>query len=146
MKTIIRKEDKEQLINSIDFTESEYNKMDTNATFDEFIDQIISDCDESGGTLEDAVFIGNDAFSNLKEKKTYKIFASGGFHNSKETYVIVSQKAYNAFDDVERGLISSSEWIENYLSDNQKKRLENHFCGIKGCTCGSYTRADFYKK
>ena len=81
MKTIIRKEDKEQLINSIDFTESEYNKKDTNATFDEFVDQIISDCDESGGTLEDAVFISNDAFSQLKEKKTYKIFASGGFHN-----------------------------------------------------------------
>ena len=68
MKTIIRKEDKEQLIDSIDFTESDYNEKDANATFDEFIEQVISDCRDNNGTIEDAVFEANDAFSQLKEK------------------------------------------------------------------------------
>lgn len=76
----------------------------------------------------------------------YKIFISGGFHNSSETHVNVSKEAYDAFDDVVNGKMSEVGWCERWLTNNQEKRLWNHFCGIKGCTCGSYIRANFYKK
>ena len=57
---------KQELIDSIDFTESDYNEKDANATFDEFIEQVISDCRDNNGSFEDAVFNANDAFNNLK--------------------------------------------------------------------------------
>lgn len=75
-----------------------------------------------------------------------RIYFKGGFHNSSETYVEVSDKAYDAFDDVADGKEGLTEWVNNYLTESQEKRLDNHFCGIKGCTCGSYARAEAYKK
>lgn len=68
---------------------------------------------------------------------------SGGFHNAPTITLRVSDSAYNAIKDVENGNITISEWVQRYLSENQEKRLDNHFCGIDGCTCGSYCRAEF---
>lgn len=59
-----------QLIDSINFTEDEYNKSaegsNANASFNEFIKSIMDACKECNGTLEDAVFIAEDAFEKIK--------------------------------------------------------------------------------
>lgn len=72
--------------------------------------------------------------------KTFRIAFRGGFHNSPETFVKVNEQAYNAIDEMSIG-----EWAEYYLTPSQQRRLENHFCGIGGCTCGSYARAEYEK-
>lgn len=59
----------------------------------------------------------------------------GGFHNSPEIIINVSD---NAVEDWK----NEKSNFQEILSDYQRKRLENHFCGIKGCTCGSYMRAE----
>lgn len=59
---------KTDLINSIDFTEDEYNEKVSGEdfeTFDKFIDKIISSTEENSGTLEDAIFMADDAFKQL---------------------------------------------------------------------------------
>lgn len=60
---------REDIIDMIDFSEEEYNERvagkDDVATFDEFIDNIINIVKENNGTIEDAVFIANDAYRNL---------------------------------------------------------------------------------
>jgi hypothetical protein len=63
-----------------------------------------------------------------------KLTLSGGFHNSPETTIQVSDKDYEAYK-------SGSVALYEILSPAQDKRLRKHFCGIAGCTCGSYTRA-----
>ena len=59
----------DELIDSIDFTEDEYNErvegMDGVATFNDFLANIISSVKDNNGSLEDAVFIANDAFAKL---------------------------------------------------------------------------------
>lgn len=65
----------------------------------------------------------------------------GGFHNSEEIRINVSDKAYEALSIVKSGDMSIREWADMYLSVYQEKKLDNHFCGIKGCQCGSYERA-----
>jgi hypothetical protein len=59
----------------------------------------------------------------------------GGFHNSPEIIINVSD---NAAEDWK----NEKSNFQEILSEYQRKRLENHFCGIKGCTCGSYMRAE----
>lgn len=60
---------REDIIDMIDFSEEEYNEKvagkDDVATFDEFIDSIINIVKENNGTIEDAVFIANDAYRQL---------------------------------------------------------------------------------
>lgn len=60
---------REDIIDMIDFSEEEYNERVTGkddvATFDEFIDNVINIVKENNGTIEDAVFIANDAYRNL---------------------------------------------------------------------------------
>ena len=60
---------REDIIDMIDFSEEEYNERVTGkddvATFDEFIDSIINIAKENDGTIEDAVFIANDAYRKL---------------------------------------------------------------------------------
>ena len=60
---------KEQVINALDFTEKEYCKKAQGhngySSFDEFIKGILSSCEECNGSLEDAVFIANDAYEKL---------------------------------------------------------------------------------
>lgn len=57
-----------ELIDNIVFTEEEYNirtRGEDCASFDEFIDAILMFVKESGGGLEDAVDMANDAFLGL---------------------------------------------------------------------------------
>lgn len=60
---------REDVIDMIDFSKEEYNEKvagkDDVATFDEFIDSIINIAKENNGTIEDAVFIANDAYRHL---------------------------------------------------------------------------------
>jgi len=63
------------------------------------------------------------------------IVLSGGFHNSPEIKIRVDNTSYRNYA---LGYIEFDDMLTNY----QRKRLERHFCGIKGCTCGSYRRAN----
>ena len=63
------------------------------------------------------------------------ITLSGGFHNSPAINFRISESAYNA-------LKSGEAQLYEVLSPNQLKRADNHFCGIKGCTCGGCMRAE----
>lgn len=60
---------KDDIIAQIDFTEDEYNvksrKGEGFATFDEFITSILNTMIEQKGTIADAVFVANDAYSLL---------------------------------------------------------------------------------
>ena len=63
---------KDQLINTLHFDESDYNKAiegsDESATFDEFIQNIMDSCKECNGTLLDAIFLADNAFEGLGKK------------------------------------------------------------------------------
>ena len=59
---------KTELIENIGFTEEEYNARTLGedvASFDEFINAIVAFVEESGGSLEDAVDMANDAYFQL---------------------------------------------------------------------------------
>lgn len=58
----------------------------------------------------------------------------GGFHNVGPARVRVTEEQYN---DLKEGFYSLSE----ILSSNQMMRLNRHFCGVQGCTCGGVLRA-----
>ena len=66
--------------------------------------------------------------------KTTKITFFGGFHNSSAATIRVSNETAN---DIREGFCSLSECLTSY----QLRRLNRHFCGIKGCTCGGVMRA-----
>ena len=54
---------KTELIESLDFTEEDYNEKiagEDVASFNEFIDAIIVFVEQNGGTLEDAIIMAND--------------------------------------------------------------------------------------
>ena len=70
--------------------------------------------------------------------KLYRVVLSGGYHNADGITVKVPYS--KAMDGVtnDREII---DYLNNVISDGQRKRLERHFCGIQGCTCGSWTRA-----
>lgn len=59
----------------------------------------------------------------------------GGFHNSGAIRVRVNDKQYEALKE-------GFEPLYDILSNHQFKRLNRHFCGIKGCMCGGAMRAD----
>lgn len=60
---------KDDIIAQIDFTEDEYNVKSREgegfATFDEFITSILNTMIEQKGSIADAVFVANDAYSLL---------------------------------------------------------------------------------
>lgn len=62
---------------------------------------------------------------------------SGGFHNSDAIRVRIA-------DEV--GPIGRWSDLERWLSLSQIARLERHFCGIAGCTCGGPRRAELLQK
>jgi hypothetical protein len=70
--------------------------------------------------------------------KLYRVVLSRGYHNADNITVKVPYS--KAMDGVtnDREII---DCLNNVISDGQRKRLEQHFCGIQGCTCGSWTRA-----
>lgn len=53
----------------------------------------------------------------------------GGFHNCGAIRVRVSDEQYNE-------IANATDTWDNILSEGQMKRLERHFCGIRGCCCG----------
>ena len=57
----------EELIAAISFTAEDYNAVADSecASFELFVEGIIAMTEEQGGTLEDAIFIAEDAFSQL---------------------------------------------------------------------------------
>ena len=69
---------------------------------------------------------------------------SGGFHNSKaiSLYMNFSNEALCDYADCN---ISAKTLIDENLTPYQRKRLERHFCGINGCMCGHWHRADINK-
>ena len=59
---------KTELIESLDFTEEDYNEKiagEDVASFNEFIDAIIVFVEQNGGTLEDAIIMANDTYYQL---------------------------------------------------------------------------------
>ena len=59
---------KTELIESLDFTEDDYNEKiagENVASFNEFIDAIIVFVEQNGGTLEDAIIMANDTYYQL---------------------------------------------------------------------------------
>ena len=59
---------KTELIESLDFTEENYNEKiacENVASFNEFIDAIIVFVEQNGGTLEDAIIMANDTYYQL---------------------------------------------------------------------------------
>ncbi len=59
---------KTDLIENLDFTEEDYNEKTAGediASFNEFIDAVIAFVEQSGGTLEDAIILANDAYYQL---------------------------------------------------------------------------------
>lgn len=58
---------------------------------------------------------------------------TGGFHNSSPMRLRFNHTQYQ--------LLSDGYPLAEILTRTQERRLDNHFCGIKGCLCGSYSRA-----
>lgn len=58
----------------------------------------------------------------------------GGFHNCGAIRVRVSEQQGS---DIAEGFYP----LDEILSEGQMKRLNRHFCGVKGCTCGGVIRA-----
>ena len=111
---------KNQLINSLSFTEDEYNKVVTDcddyATFTEFIQKLMDSCKECEGTLQDAIFVADDSFESLG-KKIYDVrFNSDDSSNSEgwnETYGYCKNYIegnngtnYSYFEDYKGGIVS----------------------------------------
>ena len=70
--------------------------------------------------------------------KTCGVTLSGGFHDVDGITVRVPCSEAMVGVTNNREII---DYLNNVISDGQRKRLERHFCGIQGCTCGSWTRA-----
>lgn len=72
--------------------------------------------------------------NNLKRHtimKKVKLTLHGGFHNVDPINVHISARDYATLADV--------------LSDTQLARVNRHFCGVEGCTCGGILRASWTK-
>lgn len=73
-----------------------------------------------------------------KPVKTVKIALFGGFHQSAAINAIIKE---SDLEDLKSGNIG----IEDALSSAQLERLDRHFCGVEGCSCGGVRRASWYK-
>ena len=61
---------------------------------------------------------------------------SGGFHRSGRIRVRLLTDLWGLRpEDIPAAL-------DHWLSPYQRRRLERHFCGIPGCACGSWHRAE----
>ena len=75
--------------------------------------------------------------------KKIKLF--GGYHNVEKISIEVSDENFGIlkkeYDNKPYDqCIIKGEDLDGFLSDGQRRRLDKHFCGIGGCTCGSYYR------
>lgn len=66
--------------------------------------------------------------------KKVKLELEGGFHGAAPIKVTISHLAVDS-----KGHVDLS-----YLSPRQMTTLEKHFCGIKDCSCFSYTVAKIF--
>lgn len=62
-----------------------------------------------------------------------KVTFYGGFHNSSAISARLTDTQYNTLKEGVTGL-------REILTESQQKRLDKHFCGIKGCMCGGISR------
>lgn len=67
--------------------------------------------------------------------KTTKLEFSGGFHNS--TPIRIRLPRARALDIIN----GEYDCLQEAISEYQYKKLDRHFCGIEGCTCGGVMRA-----
>lgn len=67
--------------------------------------------------------------------KTTKITLFGGFHNASAITIRVSNETAK---DIHEGFHPLFDCLTSY----QLRRLNRHFCGVRGCTCGGVIRAD----
>lgn len=65
-----------------------------------------------------------------------KVSFWGGFHKSESINIRVNDAQAK---EIEEGYYPLDEILSNY----QLRRLDRHFCGVAGCTCGGVRRADF---
>lgn len=79
--------------------------------------------------------------------KTIKL--RGGFHNCPPISLKVSEQAYQ--EAVDSGYFSPESsgsvvgWADAYLTEYQLKKIDKHFCGIKGCLCGGIARGVYFE-
>ena len=122
---------KDQLISSLSFDETDYNKAtegsSENATFDEFIDKIMDSCRECNGTLLDATFIADDAFEKLG-KKVFNVYFNDDDSSNSE------------------GWSETYGYCKNYINATNGTN-EGYFADYKGGTVSIYnteTEEDVY--
>lgn len=63
-----------------------------------------------------------------------KVRLSGGFHNAQETMLVLKGERWEGE--------SIHDAIARLASEGQLFRITRHFCGVSGCTCGSWCRAE----
>lgn len=68
----------------------------------------------------------------------------GGFHNQ-EAIAVVIKAPEKAIEMAQKGVYLKG-LILDYASEGQLKKLDEHFCGIKDCRCGSWLRARVWIK
>lgn len=61
--------------------------------------------------------------------KKIKLTLHGGFHNADAVNVHISARDYECLRD-------HVATLADVLSDSQLARMNRHFCGVEGCTCG----------
>jgi len=75
----------------------------------------------------------------MNKKNTVIVEFYGGFHNSGSIGTVVP--SINSFGKSIYDCDNLVEYLDTVLTDTQRANLEKFFCGIAGCTCGSWTRA-----
>ena len=97
------------------------------------------------GQIEIRETVDGCTFTNMvklvaapKPVKVVKLTLFGGFHQCNEINAIIKE---SDFEDLKKGNIG----IEDALSYSQLDRLNRHFCGVEGCSCGGVRRASWYK-
>ena len=126
----------DELIDSLNFTESDYKKAaelkGVNTSFKEFIQDIMDYCQKYGCALDDAIFLAEDDFKDLA-KKTYDVcFDNDNSSNNEgwhETYEYCKNyiEMYNGtnesyFEDYKGGIVSiyCNETDEEVYSERVK--------------------------
>ena len=122
---------KNELIASLTFDETDYNKATEGsseyATFDEFIDKIMDSCRECNGTLLDATFIADDSFESIG-KRVYDVYFNDDDNTNNEGWL----ETYGA--------------CKNYINTTNGTN-ESYFADYKGGTVSIYneeTEEDVY--
>lgn len=66
---------------------------------------------------------------------------SGGFHNRPGITIRLSFSPKFRLPET-WGPGELKDYVVHSLSRHQREKLEKHFCGVRGCSCGSWTRAE----